>query len=149
MAVSETRWAKDSETCHDLTKAEYETLADFRYQLRRFRNFSQSAARAGGLTSRQHQALLSIIGQPGREVATIGELADHLLIRHHSAVELTDRLEALGLVHREHDRDDKRKVLISLTPRARRLLARMSAMHLEELRRLGPQLAQLLARFGS
>src|SRR5262249_50959313 len=108
-----------------------------------------SAARAGGLTSRQHQALLSIIGQPGRDVATIGELADRLLIRHHSAVELTDRLVALGLVHRDQDSRDKRKVLISLTPRARNLLARMSAMLLEELRRLGPQLAQLLARFGA
>jgi DNA-binding MarR family transcriptional regulator len=149
MAVTARRKAETADNHHDLTKAEYETLADFRYQLRRFRSFSQSAARTGGLTSRQHQALLSIIGQPGREVATIGELADRLLIRHHSAVELTDRLVALDLVHRDHDRDDKRKVLISLTPRARKLLARMSALHLEELRRLGPQLAQLLARFGS
>ena len=128
-------------------KADYEALAHFRYNLRRFLDFSQRAARDLGLTPQQHQALLSIMGQPGRETATIGELATHLLIQHHSAVELSNRLEAQGLVRRTQDAADGRRVLLSLTPAARDLLARMSAIHLEELRRIGPQLAGLLARF--
>ncbi len=131
----------------ELHKTDYEALADFRYNLRRFLEFSQRAAREAGLTPQQHQALLSIMGQPGRETVTIGELAAHLLIQHHSAVELSNRLEALGLVRRKPDADDGRRVLLSLTPAARDLLARMSAIHLEELRRIGPQLADLLARF--
>ncbi|MET1026143.1 MAG: MarR family transcriptional regulator [Dongiaceae bacterium] len=130
----------------ELPKADYEALADFRFNLRRFLDFSQRAARDVGLTPQQHQALLSIMGQPGRETVTIGELAAHLLIQHHSAVELSNRLEALGLVRRQPDPADGRRVLLALTPAARGLLARMSAIHLEELRRIGPQLADLLAR---
>ena len=76
---------------------------------------------------------------------TISELADHLLIKHHSAVELADRLEALGLVQRRTDETDRRRVLLSLTRSAQELLAGMSSVHLEELRRIGPQLAALLA----
>lgn len=132
----------------DLPKADYEALAEFRYCLRRFLDFSQKAAREFGLTPQQHQALLSIMGHPGAETVTIGELAAHLLIQHHSAVELSDRLEALGLVRREPDAADRRRVLLSLTPAAKDLLARMSSIHLEELRRTGPQLAGLLAQFG-
>lgn len=131
-----------------LAKADYETLAAFRHQLRRFLNFSQAAAHREGLTPRQHQALLCIIGNPGRETATIGELADYLLIQHHSAVELVNRLVALNLVHRQQDQTDKRRVLLSLTPLAREHLSHMSRVHIDELRRIGPQLARLLARFG-
>ncbi|MDY0884798.1 MarR family winged helix-turn-helix transcriptional regulator [Dongia soli] len=137
--------SNDHET---LEKSDYEMLAAFRYQLRRFLNFSQAAARREGLTPRQHQALLCIVGNPGRETATISELANYLLIQHHSAVELVDRLVALDLVNREQDKTDKRKVLVSLTPAARERLKHMSVVHIAELRRIGPQLARLLASFG-
>jgi DNA-binding MarR family transcriptional regulator len=133
----------------ELRKTDYETLAAFRYQLRCFLEFSQSAAHEAGLTPQQHQALLAIIGRPGRETATIGELAECLLIQHHSAVELTNRLSALGLVQRQHDEDDRRKVRLSLTLSAKDILSRMSSAHLEDLRRIGPQLSQLLQRFAS
>lgn len=134
-----------NEADRQLTKADYEALAEFRYYLRRFLDFSQRAARDAGLTPQQHQALLSIMGKPGDGLMTISELADHLLIKHHSAVELADRLEALGLVQRRTDETDRRRVLLSLTRSAQELLAGMSSVHLEELRRIGPQLAALLA----
>jgi DNA-binding MarR family transcriptional regulator len=133
----------------ELRKTDYETLAAFRFQLRCFLEFSQSAAQDAGLTPQQHQALLAIIGQPGREVATIGELADYLLIQHHSAVELTNRLGALGLVQRGQDEDDRRKVWLSLTPKAKAIMSRMSSAHLDELRRIGPQLSRLIESFGT
>lgn len=141
--------ASDKPSSAKLEKPDYETLAAFRWQLRQFLAFSQTAARAAGLTMRQHQALLSVVGRPGRDAITVGEMADYLLIQHHSAVELTDRLVSLGLVTRDQAIGDKRKVMITLTPRAREMLARMSAVHFEELRRIGPQLMALLTRFGS
>src|SRR5262245_44158964 len=95
-----------------VTKAEYEMLAAFRYALRQFLHFSETAAAAQGLTPQQHQALLAIMGFPGRTQVTIGELADRLRIRHHSAVGLVDRLQALGLVQRESARTDRRQVYV-------------------------------------
>ena len=79
-----------------IVKADYEALAAFRHALREFLDFSQEAARRAGLTPQQHQALLAIKGYPGREVVTVSELAERLLLRHHSAVGLLDRLEILG-----------------------------------------------------
>lgn len=130
-----------------LSKADYEALAEFRLGLRRFLDFSEKAAEEHGLTPRQHQALLSIRGHPGKDRISVGELAEHLLIRHHSAVELSGRLEALGLIERLTDPADKRRILLSLTPAAEGILTRMSAIHLEELRRIGPHLADLLRGF--
>ena len=130
-----------------LSKGDYEALAEFRLGLRRFLDFSEKAAEAHGLTPRQHQALLSIRGYPGKDRITVGELAEHLLIRHHSAVELSGRLEALGLIERQADAQDKRRVLLGLTPAADDILTRMSASHLAELRRIGPQLTELLKSF--
>ena len=127
-----------------LSKDDYEKLAEFRLGLRRFLDFSEQAAKEMGLTPRQHQALLSIRGYPGKDRVTVGELAEHLLIRHHSAVELGNRLEALGLVERTVDPADGRRILLSLTPAAESILTRMSAAHLQELRRIGPRLAGLL-----
>ena len=129
-----------------LTKADYESLAEFRLGLRLFLNFSEQAAKDVGLTPRQHQALLSIRGFPGKDRITVGELADHLLIRHHSAVELSNRLEALGLIERSADQADGRRTLLALTPAAEEVLTRMSAIHLEELRRSGPRLTGLLKK---
>jgi len=130
-----------------LSKGDYEALAEFRLGLRRFLDFSEKAAEEHGLTPRQHQALLSIRGHPGKDRITVGELAAHLLIRHHSAVELSGRLEILGLIERLSDPADKRRILLSLTPAAEEILTRMSAIHLAELRRIGPHLAVLLKGF--
>ena len=129
-----------------LGKAEYETLAAFRYTLRHFLDFSRDAAEAAGLTVRQHQALLAIKGYPGREVISVGELAERLAIRHNSSVELADRLAAQGLIVRRTADDDRRLVLLALTPKAEGLLAALSAAHRDELRRLRPTLTGLLDR---
>lgn len=131
-----------------LSTADYRTLAQFRYLLRRFAAFSEEAAVGAGLTAQQHQALLAIKGFPGRDRATVGELAERLGVRHHSAVGLVDRLAARGLVRREVDPADRRQVLIRLTRRAEALLARLSLAHREELRRLAPLLRMLLDQLG-
>jgi DNA-binding MarR family transcriptional regulator len=128
----------------DLSKADYERLAALRYLLRRFLVFSENAAMEVGLTAQQHQALLAIKGYPGREHVTIGELAERLAIRHPSAVGLIDRLAAKTLIHRQGSSVDRRWVLIRLTPRAEELLAKLSVMHQNELKRLAPLLEMLL-----
>jgi DNA-binding MarR family transcriptional regulator len=129
----------------DFTKSDYETLAAFRFQLRQFLHFSESKAHAIGLTPRQHQALLAIQGFPGNDRISIGELANQLLIAHHSAVGLVDRLVAQKLVEREPNKDDRRQVFLSLTQKGLRLLRQLSSAHQSELRKLAPLLIELLA----
>jgi DNA-binding MarR family transcriptional regulator len=129
-----------------VTKAEYELLAAFRYALRQFLHFSETAAAAVGLTPQQHQALLAIMGFPGRAHVTIGELADRLQIRHHSAVGLVDRLAGLGLVRRKPARTDRRQVYVQLTPHGTEILEQLTAAHCDELCRLRPQIHALLDR---
>ena len=129
-----------------VSKADYEVLAEFRYTLRRFLHFSEAAAAKLGLSAQQHQALLAIKGFPGREQVTVGELAERLQIRHHSAVGLADRLEAQKLVERTPGTSDRRKVYLSLTPQGLALLENLSALHHEELQRLIPQLRSLITR---
>jgi DNA-binding MarR family transcriptional regulator len=131
-----------------MTKDDYVRLASFRFALRRFTAFSQANARRHGLTPQQHQALLSIRGFPDRDMIMIGELADHLCIKHHSAVELVNRLSALGLVYREVSPDDRRGVLAGLTPAAETALASLSANNLEEIRRLKPFFSALIKSLG-
>src|SRR4030066_1601328 len=97
------------------SKDDDEALAEFRYALRCFLHFSENAAETVGLTLQQHQALLFIIGNPGKEQLTIGELAERLQIRHHSAVGLVNRLEEQGLVERITNEEDRRQVFIGLT----------------------------------
>jgi DNA-binding MarR family transcriptional regulator len=130
------------------TKTEYEILAEFRYTLRQFMRFSEAAAGEVGLTPQQHQALLAIKGFPGREKITIGELAERLQIRHHSAVGLANRLEAEKLIERSSGIDDRRKVYISLTVHGDSMIERLSALHHDELLRLTPQLRSLIRRIG-
>jgi len=127
-----------------ITKSEYEALANFRYALRQFIHFSEEAAGAVGLTPRQHQALLAIKGFPGRDRVLVGELAERLQIRHNSAVGLVDRLVAQGLVCREQEADDKRRVMVALTPEGGRLLEQLATTHREELRKVGVQLLEQL-----
>jgi DNA-binding MarR family transcriptional regulator len=126
--------------------ADYQALANFRYALRQFMEFSASAAKGVGLTPQQHQAMLSIIGAPEGQAITIGFLAERMLLKHHSAVELVDRLVELDLLARNPDAADRRKVLLGLTPKGKRLLTRLSTAHIEELRRIRPVFADLLGR---
>jgi DNA-binding MarR family transcriptional regulator len=131
-----------------IRKDEYEALAAFRYTLRQFLRFSQQAAEQAGLTPQQHQALLSVMGFPGREQITISELAEQLQIHHNSAVGLVDRLAAQGLVIRRPGLVDRRRVYIALSERGLSLIQQLSTAHREELRRLGPQLRELLEQIG-
>jgi len=125
----------------------FEALADFRYAIRRYLNFSERNARAAGLEPQQYQALLAIKGVPPAEKATVGVLAERLQIQHHSAVELMDRLEKRGLVRRARSRVDRRKVLIQLTPTGERKLRRVSLPHRDELRSAGRRLLRALETF--
>jgi DNA-binding MarR family transcriptional regulator len=129
-----------------VSKSELEALAAFRYTLRQFMRFSEEAAQEVGLTPQQHQALLNIQGFPGRDQITIGELAEHLKIRHHSAVGLVNRLVTEGLVKREAAKTDRRQVYVKLSRRGLEMLEQLSAAHRAELKRIGPQLGQLLER---
>jgi DNA-binding MarR family transcriptional regulator len=129
-----------------LAKADYETLAEFRYLLRQFGAFSEDAARQAELTVQQHHALLAIKGFPGREELTVGELAERLNLKHHSVVGLVDRLMGRGLIQRRHDVADRRRVLIALTAKAESLLLGLTLAHRDELRRLAPLLRALLQR---
>jgi DNA-binding MarR family transcriptional regulator len=127
-----------------ITPAHYRSLATFRYALRKFLRFSEEAAAAAGVTPAQHQAMLSIKGFPGRDRITIGELAERLQIKHHSAVGLADRLVAENYVRRVPGRTDRRKVYLTVTAKGEAILQALSAMHREQLRRIGPQLNRLL-----
>jgi DNA-binding MarR family transcriptional regulator len=128
-----------------LAKADYEALAQFRYLMRKFLEFSAAAARKCGLTTQQHQALLAIQGFPGRRRVAVGALAERLGVRHHSVVGLIDRLATKGLVRRRRDAIDERRVWLELTPKGGRLLSALSLVHREELRRMAPMLKRLLA----
>lgn len=130
-----------------MTRAEFEALAEFRYALRQFLRFSEDAARAAGITPQHHQAMLAIKGFPGPGRITIGELAERLQLRHHSTVGLADRLVTEGFVRRMSDKEDRRQVRLGLTPRGESVLEKLSAAHHEQLRRMGPQISRLLARF--
>jgi DNA-binding MarR family transcriptional regulator len=123
---------------------DYAALADFRYEIRRFLSFSQRAAIAAGIKPQQHQALLAIKGQFPAPETTVGALAERLQIRHHSAVELSGRLEARGWIRRARSRTDGREVLLRLSPRSDRLLKKLSLSHRDELRTAGPRLLQSL-----
>ena len=118
-----------------VTKEEYETLAAFRYNLRHFLRFSESAAESAGLTSRQYQALLAIKGFPARDSVTVGELAEQLHIAHHSAVGLVNRLALQNLVSREAGTADRRHVYVKLTARGVDVLEELTSAHKEELKR--------------
>ncbi|PTX97832.1 MarR family transcriptional regulator [Opitutus sp. ER46] len=127
-----------------ITKHHYETLAAWRYALRRFLRFSQDAARGAGIPPQQHQALLAIKGFPGRDFATVGELAERLMLKHHSAVGLVDRLAKRGLVRRRVSTTDRRRSEVRVTARGETLIRRLSAAHVHELRNLRPELRRLL-----
>jgi DNA-binding MarR family transcriptional regulator len=129
-----------------LRKGEYERLARFRYELRKFLGFSEAAAHAHGVTPQQYQALLAIEGFPGRNRVAIGELAEQMQIAHHSAVGLVDRMATLRLVRRTPSQEDRRRVEVSLTARGLAVLNKLFHIHRDELRTIGPGLKGLLDR---
>jgi DNA-binding MarR family transcriptional regulator len=131
-----------------LIKSQYETLAAFRYALRRFIHFSDEAAHAEGITAQQYQALLAIKGFPARDKVTVGELAERLQLRHHSAVGLIDRLAAEKLVVRVPSEEDRRRVLIRLNRRGEEILQKLASVHQRQLNRIGPEIRELLGRLG-
>lgn len=130
---------------HGVTKVDdLPALAEFRYVIRRFLAASERMAQQTGLTPQQHQLLLAIQGRPSHAAPTIGYLAERLLIKHHSAVGLIDRLADEGLVIRETDPADRRQVLVRLTERGLTMLGRLSSAHRQEIRSLAPRLIEAL-----
>jgi DNA-binding MarR family transcriptional regulator len=130
-----------------ISDSDYTTLAGFRYALREFVRYSESAAQQAGLTPRQHQALLAIRAGPGGTLH-VGELAERLFLRPHSASELVKRMEEQGLLRRETGTADKRQVTVRLHQRGETMLENLSRSHRAELRRLRPMLQELLAGLG-
>lgn len=127
-----------------VSAAEYRQLADFRYRIREFLQFSVSAARSHGIEPQQHQLLLAIKGLPPDRKPTIRALASRLCLRHNSTVELVNRLAKRGALVRLHGLDDRREVLLQLTPFGEDLLERLSVLHLQQLRTAGPALTDAL-----
>lgn len=130
-----------------LTRRDFERLLEFRIALRRFERWSEDQARAAGLTHVQHQLLVAIKGHPGDGPPTVGDLADYLLLRSHSAVELIDRAEAAGLVERMQDPGDRRVVRVRLTTLGERIVRELTRAHLERLHELATVLDDLVARY--
>jgi DNA-binding MarR family transcriptional regulator len=128
-----------------LTPADYETLASFRYGVRRYLAFAEANARSVGLTSQQHQALLAIKVHTAKKPMSIGDLALELLIKHHSTVELVGRLEKGGFTQRSVDPHDARRVLVALTPVGEKLLAELSERNLRELHLISPAFSGLFS----
>ncbi len=116
-----------------LTKVDFEQLAHFRYQLRRFLRFSEEVTRSHGITTLQYQLLLQLKGFPGREWACVGELAERLQAHHHGVVALISRSEAMGLVRRRASAADRRRVEIHLTAKGRRCVTALATRHRDEL----------------
>ena len=127
---------------------DYAALLRFRTALRAFNRWSEDQAAEVGLTHTQHQLLLAIKGHADSRGPTIGDVADYLLVRHHSAVELISRVEALGFIERSHDRDDGRVVRLKLTPSGEERIRELTKVHLRELGSLAPLLRALTEQPG-
>jgi DNA-binding MarR family transcriptional regulator len=129
-----------------LTLSDYQALAEFRYQIRRFLHFSVHAVQAAGLERGQYQLMLAIKGMPEGVRPRIRELANRMQIQHHSAVELINRLESGGYVRRERAQHDRREVLLALTAKGERVLGELALHHHDELRSAAPSLVAALRR---
>jgi DNA-binding MarR family transcriptional regulator len=129
----------------EITTVEYQSLAELRYLIRKFVGEGDAVARAAGLEPQQYLLLLAIRGLPEGEEATIQVLADRLALKHHSMVELLDRLEAHGYVRRSRYRDDRRRVLVSLLPRGEKLLEQVARHRISELRSSGVALVNAIS----
>lgn len=129
----------------EITTAEYRALAELRYRIRKFVGEGDAAARAAGLEPQQYLLLLALRGLPEGVEATIRTLADRLALKHHSAVELIDRLETHGYVRRSRSRDDRRRVLVALLPRGEKLLEQVARDRIGELRSSGAALVNAIS----
>ena len=129
-----------------VTPADYQALAEFRYQIRAFLAFSEQAVQAAGIEKQQYQFMLAMKGMPDGTRPRIRELSDRMLIQHHSAVELANRLEAGGLIRRERSADDKREVFLALTNKGERILNKLALHHHQELQSAAPKLIAALRR---
>jgi DNA-binding MarR family transcriptional regulator len=130
-----------------LSRSEYEMLAAFRYKLRQFLAFSEKSAASVGLTQQQYQALLAVRAHTGPVLLSISDLASQMLIKHHSAVGMVNRLEEQGMVRREPSPVDGRKVGIRLTANGQRVFDRLASIHRGELRRIGSDLSRFMSYF--
>jgi DNA-binding MarR family transcriptional regulator len=129
----------------EITTAEYQALAELRYLIRKFVREGDTVAQTAGLEPQQYLLLLAIRGLPEGEEATIRALADRLALKHHSAVELIDRLESHGYVRRSRSRDDRRRVLVALQPRGEKLLEQVARDRIGELRASGAALVSAIS----
>jgi DNA-binding MarR family transcriptional regulator len=129
----------------EITTAEYQALAELRYRIRKFAGEGDEAARAAGLEPQQYLLLLALRGLPEGVEATIRTLAERLALKHHSAVELIDRLETHGYVRRSRSRDDRRRVLVALLPRGEKLLEQVARDRIGELRASGAALVNAIS----
>ena len=130
--------------CREISAAGYRQLAEFRYRIRQFLHLSEEAARSKGIEPHQHQVLLAIKGLPAGSRPTVRTLSERLCLRHHSTVELIDRLVDQGAVARRHSEKDRREVLIELTPHGEELLHELSVLLWQELKVSGPALSASL-----
>jgi DNA-binding MarR family transcriptional regulator len=130
----------------DLADRDYAALADLRHQLRRFLATAEAHARAVGGEPRQHQLLLALRALPAGVPPTIAALAERLIVRHHTAVELVERLERRGLVRRGRATEDRRQTRLAITARGQALLARLALDHRAELTSAAPALVAALRR---
>jgi len=131
---------------HRLALSDYQSLAEFRYQIRRFQRFSEAAARNAGIEPQHHQLMLAIKGKPPGEEPRIAYLAERLQLQHHSAVELVDRLVEKGLISRTRGSKDRREVFVRLTPRGEQVLRELTLHTSAELRSAAPALVSILRR---
>jgi DNA-binding MarR family transcriptional regulator len=127
-----------------ISTTEYRSLAAIRYEIRKFLAFSERAARDAGIEPQQHQVLLSVRGLPEGQRPTIGTIAERLCVQHHTAVALVDKLENRGLLRRQRSAEDRREVLLHLTPNGTALLRRLSALHRDQFRSVGPKMVEAL-----
>ncbi len=127
-----------------MSAAAFRSLAEFRYQIRIFLNGSEEAARKAGLEPQQYMLMLALRGLPTIREASIQELAERMQLRHHSVVELVDRLEKRQLLHRERSRTDRRQVILHLTPRGEKILTKLAKQRISELRTAAPILVRAL-----
>jgi DNA-binding MarR family transcriptional regulator len=130
--------------CREISAAGYRQLAEFRYRIRQFLHLSEEAARSKGIEPQQHQVLLAIKGLPEESRPTVRTLSERLCLRHHSTVELIDRLVEQRAVARRHNGQDRREVLLELTPHGEELLHQLSVLLWQELKVSGPALSESL-----
>ena len=131
-------------TASAVTAAEFRALAEFRYRIRIFLNGSEEASRKAGLEPQQYALMLALRGLPLNVEPSIREMAERMQLRHHSVVELVDRLERRQLLRRERSRDDRRQVILHLTSRGERILTRLAKQRITELRDAAPALVESL-----